>query len=125
MYNIFIVEDHPAIREAFSSLVNREEDMTVCGTAANATEALQQIPARAPDLVLVDLSLPDMDGFALIQKLLTDNPNLVSLMVSGHPPRQYEEFARRAGAVGYLDKVDSHMTLIPMIRSILGTDNQS
>lgn len=121
MYTIFIVEDHPAIREAFSSLVNREEDMTVCGTAANATEALQKIPVNPPDLVLVDLSLPDMDGFALIQKLRADNPTLVSLMVSGHPPRQYEEFARQAGAVGYLDKVDSHMTLIPMIRSILGT----
>jgi DNA-binding NarL/FixJ family response regulator len=125
MYRIFIVEDHASIREAFRSLVNREADMTVCGVAANGTEALQQIPTLDPHLVLVDLSLPDMDGFALIEKLLAGNPNLITLMVSGHPPRQYEEFAQRAGAVGYLDKVDSHMTLIPKIRSILTGDSTS
>ncbi len=122
MHRIFIVEDHPAIREAFTSLVDRETDMEVCGSAATAAIALAEIPALNPDMVLVDLSLPDMDGFALIQKLRTDQPDLVCLIVSGHPPRQYEEFARLAGAVGYLDKVDSHIHLIPMIRSILGAD---
>lgn len=119
MYRVFIVEDHPSIREAFRSLVNREADMTVCGVAANGAESLDLIPTLDPDLVLVDLSLPDMDGFALIQQLLGTNPNLMTLMVSGHPPRQYEEFAQQAGAMGYLDKVDSHVTLIPKIRSIL------
>lgn len=119
MYRIYIVEDHAAIRDAYCSLVNREEDMTVCGDSGTATQALQQIPDLAPDLVLVDLSLPDMDGFTLIKQLYERYPPLVSLMVSGHPPRQYEEFARLAGAVGYLDKLDSYMTLVPTIRDIL------
>ena len=70
MYRIYIVEDHETIRNAYHRLIDRQADMSVCGMAASGAEALAQIPGLAPDLVLVDLSLPDMDGFALIEQLL-------------------------------------------------------
>jgi DNA-binding NarL/FixJ family response regulator len=120
MHKIYIVEDHPLMRETYRVLVDGEPDLNVCGIAPTATEALQRIRESTPDLVLVDLSLPDMNGYVLIKQLHQEFPDLPALVVSGHPASQYEAFAKRGGAVGYVDKLEAHQTLIPAIRHVLG-----
>lgn len=85
-------------------------------SAEAAIDALQNIKA---DLVIVDLSLPGMQGTDLIRHLRTAHPRLPALMVSGHPVAQYEPLAKAVGAAGYVDKVEAAYTLIPTIRAIL------
>jgi DNA-binding NarL/FixJ family response regulator len=118
MYNIFLVEDHPTMRQALVRLLKNEPDLTTCGEAATVPEALAQIPACAPDLVLVDVSLAEMDGLALIKRLLAQNPHLLCLVVSGHNEATYAQAALQAGARGYVMKGDPP-ALLKAIRSVL------
>lgn len=119
MYQIFIVEDQPAIQESLRDFVESEADMDVCGTATTGADALERVPQLTPDLTLVDISLPDMNGFDLIKALLASNPMLPTLIVSGHSIEHYQALAVRAGARGYVDKLKADLTLIPTIRDVL------
>lgn len=119
MYRIYIVEDHPLMRETYRILVDSAADMEVCGIAPTATDALREIPELNPDLILVDLSLPDINGYELLKQIHALMPGLLALIVSGHPASQYESFAKSGGAVGYVDKLEAHTTLIPTIRQVL------
>lgn len=120
MYRIFIVEDHSVMRETFCKLVGAEEDLEVCGVAENGHAALATFAASGADLLLVDLSLPDINGFEVIHRLQAAHPTLKALVVSGHSVRQYQELAKQGGALGYIDKVDAYQLLVPTIREVLG-----
>ena len=102
--NIYIIEDHPLMQRMMSEFINRMPDLQVCGIAATAQEALDQLPTTTVDLVLVDVSLPDMDGIHLVQALHAQQPTLVCLMLSGHQERSYVQRALAVGARGYLAK---------------------
>ncbi|HYG69097.1 MAG TPA: response regulator transcription factor, partial [Anaeromyxobacteraceae bacterium] len=78
-YRIFIVEDHPVMRDAYARVLAREPDLEVCAMAASAEEALDAFDGTACDLVVSDVSLPGMDGFALVEQLRTLRPDLVAL----------------------------------------------
>ncbi len=84
IYRIFVVEDYSLLQRQYGVLLGLEPDMQVCGTASSGAQALAQIPAAAPDLVILDLSLPDMDGFELLKKLRELCSNLPVLVVSGY-----------------------------------------
>ena len=86
--------------------------------AATAQEALAQIPTLAVDLIVVDLSLPDMDGIQLVGELRARQPDLRCLMLSGHQERNYVERALAAGACGYIAK-GNPLELIEAIRRVL------
>lgn len=103
---MYVIEDHPLMRETIAKLVDAQEDFNVVGRAANAAEALEGVPATDPDLVLVDLSMPDLSGDRLIAKLVQARPGLLALMVSGHEESLYADAAIRAGAKGYVMKDD-------------------
>jgi DNA-binding NarL/FixJ family response regulator len=119
LYRIFIVEDHPLMRETYSDMLSYEADMEVCGVAATGEEALEHLAGSRADLVIVDLSLPGMSGYDLIRRLRVEHPQLPSLVVSGHSANHYREIAKRNGAAGYLDKMDAPEFLIDEIRSLL------
>jgi DNA-binding NarL/FixJ family response regulator len=101
---IYVVEDHPLIQRMVEEILNRSTDLTVCGFAATAAEALEKLRATTVDLVLVDISLPDMSGIELVGILLAENPKLPCLMLSGHQEIKYIQQALAAGARGYLAK---------------------
>ncbi len=101
---IYVVEDHPLIQRMVEEILSRSTDLTVCGSAATAAEALTQLRATMVDLVLVDISLPDMSGIELVGILQTENPGLPCLMLSGHQESKYIQQALTAGARGYLGK---------------------
>jgi YesN/AraC family two-component response regulator len=100
-------------------MIASEPDLALCGAATNAAEALVEIPRQQPDLVIVDISLPDTDGFDLIQSLHEQDPSLAILVVSGHPAGHFAGSLANAGVQGYVDKGAAHKNLIPTIRSIL------
>lgn len=104
MTRIFIVDDHAIMRNALQSALEREPDLTVCGTATTAAEALQQAAGTGPDLVLIDVSLPDMSGIEVARRLRARYPGLPLAMLSGHGERGHVAGAFEAGVDGYILK---------------------
>lgn len=116
--NIYLIEDHPLMQRMISEFIKRMPDLQVCGMAATAQEALAQLPSLAADLVLVDVSLPDMDGIHLVSELLEQQPTLYCLMLSGHQEHSYVQHALAVGARGYLAK-GNPLELINAIQRVL------
>lgn len=102
--NIYIVEDNPLMQRMMCEIINRIPDLQVCGVAATAQEALDQIPAISVELALIDVSLPDMNGIDLVKTLHARQPTLACLMLSGHQEQSYVQRALTAGARGYVAK---------------------
>lgn len=117
MIRVFIVEDHPVVRVSLRALLSRETDMTVCGEAASAREAVDHVSAAAPHVVLIDVSLPDISGIELVEALHRQAPELVLAMLSGHVERSYLKGALAAGARGYIVKGDAG-ELLDAIRAL-------
>jgi DNA-binding NarL/FixJ family response regulator len=116
---VFIVDDHPLVREGLTNLVNQQADLIGCGEAATAAEAMQNIPAAHPEIVIVDLSLGDSSGIELIKDLKRSYPALFVLVLSMHEEAHYAERALRAGARGYLVKRETTRKVIEAIRTVL------
>jgi DNA-binding NarL/FixJ family response regulator len=116
---IFILEDHAVMRRGYRALINGEMDIEVCGEAETAPEALERIPAAAPDLVIADISLEGMSGIEFIKRLRAEQPGLDVLVVSMHEESLYAERALQAGASGYLMKKEAESRVIPAIRQVL------
>lgn len=116
---IFIVDDHPIVREGLSLMMNREPDMMVCGEAEEATRALQAITAAKPDFLIVDISLSGPDGLDLLKSVRARYPYLPVLVLSMHDESIYAERALRAGANGYIMKQEATERVLVAVRQIL------
>src|SRR5258708_39453497 len=113
---IVIVDDHPMMREGLAQLIEHEPDLTVSSQADTAAQALQVITLEAPDLLVVDISLPDRNGLELIKDALTLHPTLAVLVVSMHDAALYAERVLRAGGRGYIMKQEGSKKLMQAIR---------
>ncbi len=118
-YQIFLVDDHPIVRQGLALIIGRESDLDICGEAATVTEALSLIEALTPDLAVVDLMLEGGSGLDLIQSLHTRLPALPILVISMHDERLYAERVLRAGARGYVMKRELTDTIIDAIRRVI------
>jgi DNA-binding NarL/FixJ family response regulator len=116
---VFIVEDHPVFREGLVQIINSEGDLTVCGEAANAEQALEAIPNLKPDLVLVDISLPGKSGLELIKDLRARNGGVKLLVLSMHDEALYADRVLRAGGDGYIMKQEDPEEVVDAIRDVL------
>ncbi len=117
---IFLVDDHPIVRERLAQLVNRERDMVACGEAEDVDQVLPGIREHRPDLVLLDLSLKDADGMVLIKEIREQFPSLPVLVLSMHDESLYAERVLRAGARGYITKQEATHKVMVAIRQVLG-----
>jgi|SRR5579863_2152866 DNA-binding NarL/FixJ family response regulator len=117
---IFIVDDHPVVRQGLALLINREPDLVVCGDAEEANAALQKIASLKPDVVLVDISLNGPDGLDLLKNIRMRDQNLPVLILSMLDELLYAERALRAGASGYIMKQEATEQVLVAIRRILG-----
>ena len=99
---VFLVDDHPLVREWLTSLINQQHDLTVCGEADDAPGALSRIAAARPDVAIVDLSLKAGSGLELIKQMKASHPNVAVVVLSMHDESLYAERALRAGASGYV-----------------------
>ena len=117
---IFLLDDHPIVRQGLSQLINEQADLSVCGAAPDAASALDVIGELSPDLLILDISLDGPDGLDFLKRLrLRDNAPPV-LVLSMHDESLYAERALRAGAKGYMMKQVATESLLAAIRKILG-----
>jgi DNA-binding NarL/FixJ family response regulator len=121
-HRIFLVDDHAMFREGLRQLIERDPDLTVCGDAASAEEALLGVEELKPDLVIVDLSLSGGTGIDLIKSLRARYEDLPLLVVSMHEETLYAERALHAGANGYVMKQEPAKTVKAAIRKVLAGD---
>ena len=116
---IFLVDDHPLVREWLTNLINQQSDLEVCGTAENATDALAGIARTRPALAVVDITLNAASGLELIKDLCIQHPSVASLVFSMHEEELYAERAMRAGARGYVRKRETSKNILAAIRCVL------
>src|SRR5690242_5306743 len=101
---LLIVDDHPVFRHGIGQLIGQLREVAICGEADNAQAALNSMRQLNPDLVLLDVSMPGMNGIELIKLMLAEQPRLVILVLSMHDESLYALRALRAGAKGYVMK---------------------
>lgn len=116
---ILIVDDHPILRKGLSMVINQEPDLVVAGEAEDASAALEMIDSIMPDVVIVDLSLPGVDGIELIKTMKLRYKDLPALVVSMHDESLFAERALRAGARGYIMKQEAVENVLIALRKVL------
>ncbi len=119
---VFVVDDHPIVREGLTLLINREADLSVCGVAEEAQSALRTIEALKPDILIVDISLNGPDGLDLLKTIRAKDPGLPVLILSMHDESIYAERALRAGANGYIMKQEATERVLVALRRILNRE---
>jgi DNA-binding NarL/FixJ family response regulator len=115
---VFIVDDHPLVREWLSALLREEADLEVCGEAEERGAALAAMSRRPPDIAIVDLSLKGSSGLDLIKDLALHLPEVRVVVLSMHEEVFYAERALRAGARGYVMKRESTGQIVAAIRQV-------
>lgn len=116
---VFIVDDHPMLRERIALLIEKEPDMTVCGEADNIRDALDAIIATQPTVAIVDITLKGSSGLELVKNLKAQGIDLPILILSMHDESLYADRALRSGARGYISKNEDSETVMAAIRCIL------
>lgn len=116
---VFVVDDHPIVRQGLALLINRESDLAVVGEAEDAQNAMQAVMSAKPDILIVDISLNGPDGLDLLKNVRTKYPELPVLILSMHDESIYAERALRAGAQGYIMKQEATEKVLVAIRRIL------
>jgi DNA-binding NarL/FixJ family response regulator len=119
---IFVVDDHPLVREGLANLINQEEDLAVCGEAEDSAGAIAGIEESQPNVALIDISLKNESGLDLVKKLEERFPLVALIVVSMHEEALYAERALRAGAKGYVMKRETSKNVLTAIRRVLAGD---
>ena len=115
---VFLVDDHPLVREWLANLLRAQPDFEICGQAENAPEALAALASTPADVAIVDLSLRKSSGLDLIKDLREQFPTMEVIVLSMHEELFYAERALRAGARGYVTKRESTGSIVKAIREV-------
>jgi DNA-binding NarL/FixJ family response regulator len=118
MIKVIIVDDHPVVRRGLKQIIEDEPDMEVAGEAKNAGECFSLVRKTYCTLVLLDITLPDRNGFDVLKQLKYEHPNIPILILSVHPEEQYGLRFIKAGASGYLMKEGAPEELVKAIRKV-------
>jgi DNA-binding NarL/FixJ family response regulator len=115
---VLAVDDHPVIRQGIAVLVGTQPDMTLIAEAANGREAIQQFRAHRPDITLMDLQMPEMNGFDAIVAIRGEFPDAKIIVLTTYKGDVQIVRALKAGAQGYLLKNTFHKELVETIRAV-------
>ncbi len=116
---ILIVDDHPILRKGLSMLISQEPDLQVEGEAEDAHKAMEMIDRVKPDMIILDISLPGIDGVELLKSIRLRYGDVPTLVVSMHDESLFAERALRAGARGYIMKQEAVEKVLVAIRHVL------
>lgn len=116
---VIIVDDHPLMRKGLAMTLEYERGLDICAQAESAEEALEKLEEVNPDIAVVDISLPGMSGLELIKHLKIFNEDLKIIVVSRHDEALYAERAIRAGARGYVMKLEAGDVIVDAVNKVL------
>jgi DNA-binding NarL/FixJ family response regulator len=114
---ILVVDDHEAVRKSLMAMLAREPDMQVVGTAENGREAIQLAQTIDPDVIVMDVSMPEIDGIRTAGKIQDLGISTQIIMLSMHHNSTLVQQARKNGATGYIIKQQANRDFIPAIRA--------
>lgn len=117
--NIFIVDDHPLVREGLKSKIDNQPGLNVCGESGDADEAFRLICKEQPDLALIDLALHEASGLYLIHRIHARYPDIKLIAISMYEESIYGGQARGVGALGYINKQEISDQVIEAINRVL------
>ncbi len=116
---LLIVDDHGIIRDVLARMMNQQDDLEVVGTATSGTAALELCDAVVPDLIVMDLDLPGLDGISVSRQIKRDHPEVAVLILSVHLEKRFVAETIRAGVRGYVPKHATFDELLLAVRRIL------
>ena len=117
--SLIVVDDHPRARNNISNLLKKAKDIVIVGEAANGAQAIDLALSEKPDIMLLDIDLPDSRGTSVMRRLNTISPDLKVLAVSSYNDRQFIMGMKENGASGYITKDEIPVMLVNAIRSIV------
>jgi DNA-binding NarL/FixJ family response regulator len=116
---VFLVDDHPLVREWLTNLIHQEDNLIVCGEAEDVAGALSGIEKTKPDVVIADISLKGSSGIELVKAVKLRAPSTAIIVLSMHDENLYAERVIRAGARGYVMKRETAQKIIAGIQRVL------
>jgi DNA-binding NarL/FixJ family response regulator len=116
---VFIIDDHPLVREWLANVINQQWDLMVCGESEGRENCLETIEKKKPHVAVVDISLKDGSGFDLIAEIKQRVPQVEIIVLSMHSSPLYAKRALRAGASGYVVKRETTRRICQAIRDVL------
>lgn len=116
---VLIVDDHAGVRTGIKNLLQTAKDMVVVGEGGNGAEAIELVASREPDILLLDIELPDQRGDIVMRRIHDTQPDMKVLAVSSYSDRDYILGMLENGASGYITKDEAPMMLLEAIRSII------
>ncbi|MBN2510651.1 MAG: response regulator transcription factor [Spirochaetales bacterium] len=117
--HFLVVDDHPVFRKGLIVLIESIDTYKVTGQAGTVQEALDYLADSTPDIVLVDISLPDQNGLDLVRTIKGSRPAIPILIISMHDELIYAERALKAGASGYIMKQEASTVMLDAIETVL------
>jgi DNA-binding NarL/FixJ family response regulator len=120
---ILLVDDHAALRESIRALVEVQKDIEIVGEASEGREALELAKKLKPDVVIMDIAMPEMDGIEATRRMVKEKSTAKVLILSQHLDREFILLTLKAGAAGYLPKIALGSELISAIRTIYQGDS--
>jgi len=117
MIRIIIADDHSILRAGLKNLLSECEDMEIAGEAGSGEETIKMVQSTDCDIVLLDITMPDMSGVDTLNQIKRHRPRLAVLILSMHPEEQYAVNLLRAGASGYVPKESAPEQLVTAIRT--------
>jgi len=115
---VLIADDHAIIREGLRIMLGNQQDMIVVGIAANGREAIRLVDEHEPDVAVMDISMPELNGIEAIQQMLPRHPHMEIVVLSIHETKPYVYRALKAGAKGYLIKETAGLEVVDAVRTV-------
>jgi DNA-binding NarL/FixJ family response regulator len=117
MIKLLIVDDHPVVRRGMQSMLADAKDIQVVGEASNGAEAIKQVTALMPDVVLMDIRLPGADGVQVTRRIRREHPNVKVVILTTYEDEQYLYDAIEAGAHAFLTKHADYAEVADAVRA--------
>jgi DNA-binding NarL/FixJ family response regulator len=115
---ILIADDHEAVRKGVCAILSSRLDIEVCGEAVNGKEAVEKAKELRPDLIILDVTMPILNGFDVAREIRKSLPGIPLLMLSMHQSAQLVEEAKRIGVKGYVTKTQAAETLLKAVDAV-------
>jgi len=119
MFKILVADDHPMIRKRIRQILDEQPDLEVCAEASGGHEVLKQLSTVKPDLIILDINMPDLGGLETLAWIREHFPGLPVLMLTALSEGMYAIKAKKAGASGFISKELAREELVTTIRNIL------